>query len=123
MFFEFVYVGYTEKRCIDFINGIAGKLKEHGKNFEYDKRQLMIKTELFKCTALPINFNYFYNLGIRNTDYICSETAYPKPFLPITQEHVRIADILEDISTRFIKRPKEKSEKELGELIDTLIEV
>lgn len=123
MYFEFVYVGYTEKRCIDFINGIAGKLKEHGIKFEYDKRQLTVKTELFKCTALPIYSGRLSCLGMENTDYICKETARPKDFIPSPEECLKIKAILEYVSTRFRKNPKKKTEEELEELIDILIEV
>ncbi len=123
MYFEFVYVGYSTKQCVEFLDGIEEKLKEHNKELEYDKAHLVIKTELFKCTALPIYLGLLSCLDMRNTDYICKETVYPNNRVLNPQEYLKIGDRLDYISTRFIKRPKEKTEKELGELIDTLIEV
>ena len=54
MYLEFVYVGYSTKQCIEFLESIEEKLRAHDKNFEYDKEHLVIKAELFKCSALPI---------------------------------------------------------------------
>lgn len=123
MYFEIVYVGYYTKQCVDFHNGIEEKLKAHDKDFEYDKEHLVIKAELFKCSALPIYAGRLSCLGMRNTDYICKETVYPNNRVLNPQEYLKMKARLDYISTRFIKRPKEKTEKELGELIDTLIEV
>lgn len=123
MYFEFVYVGYSTKQCIEFLESIEEKLKAHDKDFEYDKEHLVINAELFKCSALPIYSGRLSCLGMRNTDYICKETVYPNNRVLNPQEYLKIGDRLDYISTRFIKRPKEKTEKELGELIDTLIEV
>ena len=123
MFFEFVYVGYSTKQCVEFLDGIEEKLKAHNKEFEYDKEHLLIKAELFKCSALPIYAGCLSCLGMENADYICKETARPKDFIPSPEECLKIKAILEYVSTRFRKTPKEKTEKELAELIDTLIEV
>lgn len=123
MYFEFVYVGYSTKQCVEFLDGIEEKLKAHDKDFEYDKEHLVIKAELFKCSALPIYFSRSSCLGMENTDYICKETARPKDFIPSPEACLKIKAILEYVSTRFRKTPKEKTEKELAELIDTLIEV
>lgn len=123
MYFEFVYVGCSTKQCIEFLESIEEKLKAHDKDFEYDKEHLVIKTELFKCSALPIHSGRLSCLGKENTDYICKETARPKDFIPSPGECLKIKAILEYVSTRFRKTPKEKTEKEFTELIDTLIEV
>lgn len=123
MYFEFVYVGYSTKQCVEFIDGIEEKLKAHDKDFEYDKEHLVIKAELFKCSALPIYAGRLSCLGMENAEYICKETARPKDFTPRLEECLKIKAILEYVSTRFRKTPKEKTEKELEELIDTLIEV
>lgn len=123
MYFEFVYVGYSTKQCVEFLNGIEEKLKAHDKDFEYDKEHLVINDELFKCSALPIYAGRFSCLGMENAEYICKETARPKDFTPSPEECLKIKAILEYVSTRFRKTPKEKTEKELTELIDTLIEV
>lgn len=123
MYFEFVYVGYSTKQCVEFLDGIEEKLKAHDKDFEYDKEHLVIKAELFKCSALPIYFGRSSCLGMENTDYICKETARPKDRIPCPEECLKIKAILEYVSTRFRKTTKEKTEKELTELIDTLIEV
>lgn len=64
MYFEFVYVGYSTKQCVEFIDGIEEKLKAHDKNFEYDKEHLVIKAELFKCSALPIDSGCLSCLGM-----------------------------------------------------------
>ena len=123
MYFEFVYVGYSTKQCVEFVNGIAEKLKTHNKQFEYDKEHLVIKNELFKCSALPIYSGLLSCLGMENAEYICKETARPKDRIPCPEECLKIKAILEYVSTRFRKTPKEKTEKELEELIDILIEV
>ena len=123
MYLEFVYVGYSTKQCVKFLNGIEEKLKTHDKNFEYDKEHLMIKTELFKCSTLPIYSGRLTCLGMENAGYICKETARPKDFIPSPEECLKIKAILEYVSTRFRKIPKEKTENELLELIDTLIDV
>mgnify|MGYP004549434743 CR=1 FL=1 len=123
MYFEFVYVGYSTKQCVEFLNGIEEKLKAHNKWFEYDKEHLVIKTELFKCFALQIYSGCLSCLDMKNADYICKETVYPNNRVLSPQEYLKIGDRLDYISTRFIKKPKEKTEKELAELIDTLIEV
>lgn len=123
MYFEFVYVGYSTKQCVEFLKSIGEKLKAHNKQFEYDKEHLVIKAEVFKCSVLPIYSGCLSCLGMENADYICKETARPKDFIPSPEECLKIKAILEYVSTRFRKTPKEKTEKELAELIDTLIEV
>lgn len=123
MYFEFVYVGYSTKQCVEFLDGIEEKLKAHDKNFEYDKEHLVIKAELFKCSALPIYSGRLSCLGMENAEYICKETARPKNYFPSPEECLKIKAILEYVFTRFRKTPKEKTEKELVDLIDTLIEV
>lgn len=62
-------------------------------------------------------------LGMENAEYICKETARPNDYIPCPGECLKIKAILEYVSTRFRKTPKEKTEKELEELIDVLIEV
>lgn len=123
MYLEFVYVGYSTKQCVEFIDGIEEKLKAHDKNFEYDKEHLVIKAELFKCSALPIYSGCLSCLGMENAEYICKETVRPKNYFPSPEECLKIKAILKYVSARFRKTPKEKTEKELVELIDTLIEV
>lgn len=123
MYLEFVYVGYSTKQCIKFLESIEEKLKAHDNDFEYDKEHLVINAELFKCSALPIYSGRLSCLGMENAEYICKETARPKDFIPSPEECLKIKAILEYVSTRFRKTPKEKTEKELAELIDTLIEV
>ncbi len=123
MYFEFVYVGYSTKQCVEFLDEIKEKLKAHDKNFEYDKEHLVIKAELFKCSSLPIYSSCLSCLGMENAEYICKETVRPKNYFPSPEECLKIKAILEYVSTRFRKTPKEKTEKELEELIDTLIEV
>ena len=123
MFFEFVYIGYSTKQCVEFLNGIEEKLKAHNKRFEYDKEHLVVNAELFKCSALPIYAGRLSCLGMENAEYICKETARPKNYFPSPEECLKIKAILEYVSTRFRKTPKEKTEKELTELIDILIEV
>ena len=83
----------------------------------------MIKAELFKCSALPIYSGRLSCLGMENAEYICKETARPNDYIPCPEECLNIKAILEYVSTRFRKTPKEKTEKELEELIDVLIEV
>ena len=123
MYFEFVYVGYSTKQCVEFLESIGEKLRAHDKDFEYDKEHLVIKAEVFKCSALPIYSGLLSCLGMENAEYICKETARPKDFIPSPEECLKIKAILEYVSTRFRKTPKEKTEKELEELIDTLIGV
>lgn len=71
---------------------------------------------------MPIRKGTICNLGIENADYVVKGTAYPNHKVS-PKEYLQIRDILVYISTRFRKNPKEKSEKELEELIDVLIEV
>lgn len=123
MYFEIVYVGYSTKQCVEFLKSIGEKLKAHNKQFEYDKEHLVIKAEVFKCSALPIYSGLLSCLGMENAEYICKETTRPKDFIPSPEECLKIKAILEYASTRFRKTPKEKTEKELVELIDILIEV
>lgn len=121
--FEFVYVGYSTKQCIEFLESIEEKLKAHDKDFEYDKEHLVINAELFKCSALPIYSGRLSCLGMENAEYICKETARLKDYIPCPGECLKIKAILEYVSTRFRKTRKKKTEKELEELIDVLIEV
>lgn len=123
MYFEIVYVGYSTKQCVEFLNGIEEKLKAHDKDFEYDKEHLVIKAELFKCSALPIYAGRLSCLGMENAEYICKETARPKDFTPSPEECLKINAILDYIQMGIRITPIEKTEKKLTELIDTLIEV
>ena len=123
MYFEFVYVGYSTKQCVEFLESIGEKLRAHDRDFKYDKEHLVVNAELFKCSALPIYAGRLSCLGMENAEYICKETARPKDFIPSPEECLKIKAILEYVSTRFRKTPKEKTEKELTELIDILIEV
>lgn len=120
MYFEFVYIGYSYKQCDTFVREIAEKLQERKIDFKYDKQHFKIQCKIFRIIGLPINAGAICNYGIENADYVVKDTAYPN-FKASPQEYLRISDRLEYISTRFLRNPKEKSEKELGELIDILI--
>lgn len=122
MYFKFVYIGYSHKQCDFFVREIAQKLRDKEIDFKYDKQHFTIQCERFKLVGVPIYAGTICNLGIENADYFVTETAYPN-YKASPQEYLRIRDILAYISTRFRKKPKEKSEKELEELIDILIEV
>ena len=123
MYFEIVYVGYYTKQCVDFLNGIEEKLKAHDKDFEYNRNKLLIMCKSFKIRALPIYSGNLGCHGMENAQYICKETARPKDFTPSPEECLKINAILDYIQMGIRITPKEKTEKELGELIDTLIEV
>ena len=99
MYFEFVYVGYSTKQCVEFLNGIEEKLKTHYKRFEYDKEHLVIKADLFKCSALPIYAGRLSCLGMENADYICKETVYPNNRVLNPQEYLKM------LATRRISKP------------------
>ena len=71
---------------------------------------------------MPIYAGAICNLGIENADYVVKDTAYPN-YKATPKEYLRISEVLKYISTQFRNNPKEKSEKELEELIDILIEV
>ena len=120
MYFEFVYIGYSHKQCDYFSMEIAQKLCDKKIDFKYDKQHFTIQCEKFRLVGVPIHTGTICNLGIENADYVVKDTAYPN-FKASPQEHLRISQILDYISTRFRKNPKEKSEKELEELIDILL--
>lgn len=120
MYFEFVYIGYSHKQCDTLVREIAEKLQERKIDFKYDKQHFTIQCKTFRLVGVPIYAGTICNLGIENADYVVKDTAYPN-FKASTQEYLRISDRLEYISTRFLRNPKEKSEKELEELIDILI--
>lgn len=122
MYFEFVYIGYSYKQCDTFVREIAEKLQERKIDFKYDKQHFKIQCSIFRIIGLPINAGAICNYGIENADYVVKDTAYPN-FKASPQEYLRISDRLEYISTRFLRNPKEKSEREIEELIDILIEV
>lgn len=121
MYFEFVYIGYSHKQCDWFIREIAQKLRDKNINFKYDKQHFIIQCERFRLVGVPIYAGTICNLGLENADYVVKNTAYPN-YKASQQEYLRISDVLDYISTRFRKNPKEKSEKELEELIDILID-
>lgn len=116
-----VYVGYMCKQCVKFADGISEKLSKSKEEFTYDKQHLTIESKLFKLFALPIYSGNLNCLGMENAEYICQESVYPVDYKPSPEEHLKIQHILEFISTRFRNRPEEKTEKELEELIDSLI--
>lgn len=120
MYFEFVYIGYSHKQCDFFVREIAKKLRDKGMDFKHDKRYFIIQCERFRLVGVPIHAGTICNLGIENADYVVKDTAYPN-HKASQKEHLFISAVLEDISARFRKNPKEKSEKELEELIDILI--
>lgn len=120
MYFEFVYIGYSHKQCDFFVREIAQKLRDKDIDFKYDKQHFTIQCEKFRLVGVPVHASTICNLGIENADYVVKDTAYPN-FKASSQEYLRISQILDYISTRFRKNPKEKSEKELEELIDILI--
>lgn len=122
MYFEFVYIGYSHKQCDFFIKEIAQKLRDKKINFKYDKQHFTIQCEKFRLVGVPIHAGTICNLGIENADYVVKDTAYPN-YKASPKEYLRISEVLKYISTRFRKNPKKKSEKELEELIDILIEV
>lgn len=122
MYFEFVYIGHSHKQCDFFVRDIAQKLHDRKIDFKYDKRFFTIQCEKFRLVGVPIYAGTICNLGIENADYVVKNTAYPN-YKASPKEYLLISDVLDDISTRFRKKPKEKSEKELEELIDILIEV
>lgn len=120
MYFEFVYIGYSHKQCDFFVREIAQKLRDKKKDFKYDKQHFTIQCERFRLVGVPIYTGSICNLRIENADYVVTETAYPNHTAG-QKEHLFISDVLYDISTRFRNNPKEKSEKELEELIDILL--
>lgn len=120
MYFEFVYIGHSHKQCDFFVREIAQKLRDKDIDFKYDKQHFTIQCEKFRLVGVPIYAGSICNLGIENADYVVTETAYPNHTAG-QKEHLFISDVLDDIFTRFWKNPKEKSEKELEELIDILI--
>lgn len=122
MYFEFVYIGYSHKQCDFFIREIAQKLRDKKIDFKYDKQHFIIQCEKFRLVGVPIHAGTICNLGIENADYVVKDTAYPN-FKASPKEYLFISDVLDDISIRFRKKPKEKSEKELEELINILISV
>lgn len=122
MYFEFVYIGYSYKRCDTFVREIAEKLQERKIDFKYDKQHFTIQCERFKLVGLPIYTGSICNLGIENADYVVRDTAYPN-YKTSVQEYLKIMDRLDYIFSRFRGNPKEKSEREIEELIDILIEV
>lgn len=123
MYFEIVYVGYYTKQCVDFLNGIEEKLKAHDKDFEYNRKKLLIMCKSFKIRALPIYSGNLGCHGMENAQYICKETARPKDFTSSPEECLKINAILDYIQMGIRITPIEKTEKKLTELIDTLIEV
>ena len=123
MYCEFVYVGYSTKQCVEFLNGIEEKLKAHDKDFEYNRKNLLIMCKSFKIRGLPIYSGNLGCHGMENAQYICKETARPKDFTPSPEECLNINAILDYIQMGIRITPIEKSEKELVELIDTLIGV
>lgn len=120
MYFEFVYIGHSHKQCDFFVREIVQKLCDKKIDFKHDKRYFIIQCGRFRLVGVPIYAGIICNLGIENADYVVKDTAYPN-FKASPQEYLRISQILDYISTRFRKNPKEKSEKELEELIDILI--
>lgn len=80
MYCEFVYVGYQSKQCVEFLNGIEEKLKAHDKDFEYNRKNLLIICKSFKIRALPIYSGNLGCHGMENAQYICKETARPERF-------------------------------------------
>ena len=120
MYFEFVYIGYSHKQCDFFVREIAKKLRDKGMDFKHDKRYFIIQCERFRLVGVPIHAGTICNLGIENADYVVKDTAYPN-YKASLQEYLGISEVLKYISTRFRNNPKEKSEKELEELIDILI--
>ena len=122
MYFEFVYIGYSHKQCDFFIREIAQKLRDKKIDFKYDKQHFIIKCARFRLVGVPIHTGTICNLGIENADYVAEESAYPD-YKASPEEYLFISDVLDYISTRFRKKPKEKTEKELEELINILIEV
>lgn len=91
-------------------------------DFKYDKQHFTIQCERFRLVGVPIHASTICNLGIENADYVVKDTAYPY-YKASPKEYLRISEVLKHISTRFRNNPKEKSEKELEELIHILIEV
>lgn len=120
MYFEFVYIGHSHKQCDFFVREIAQKLHDRKIDFKYDKQHFTIQCEKFRLVGVPIYAGSICNLGIENADYVAKDTAYPN-YKASPKEYLRINEVLKYISTRFWKNPKEKSEKELEELIDILI--
>lgn len=121
MHFELVYIGHSHKQCDFFVKNIAKKLHDRKIDFKYDRQHFTIQCEIFRLVGLPIYAGTICNLGIENADYVVEESAYPN-CKASPQEYLRIIEVLECIYTRFRKKPKEKSEKELEDLIDILIE-
>lgn len=122
MYFEFVYIGYSYKQCDIFVREIAEKLQERKIDFKYDKQHFTIQCERFKIVGLPIYTGSICNLGIENADYVVRDTVY-QGYRISAQEYLKINDRLDYIFSRFRGNPKEKSEREIEELIDILIEV
>ena len=120
MYFEFVYIGHSHKQCDFFVREIAQKLRDKDMDFKYDKQRFIIQCEKFRLVGVPIYAGSICNLGIENADYVVEKSAYPN-YKASLKEYLRISDVLDYISTRFRKNPKEKSEKELEELIDILL--
>lgn len=121
MHFEFVYIGYSHKQCDFFVREIAQKLCDKRIDFKYDKQHFAIQCEIFRLVGVPIHTGTICNLGIENADYVVEESAYPD-YKASLKEYLFISEVLDYISTRFRKNTKEKTEKELEELIDILIE-
>lgn len=120
MYFEFVYIGHSHKQCDFFVREIAQKLRDKDMDFKYDKQRFIIQCEKFRLVGVPIYAGSICNLGIENADYVVKKSAYPN-YKASLKEYLRISDVLDYISTRFRKNPKEKSKKELEELLDILI--
>ena len=98
------------------------KLQDRKIDFKYDKQHFTIQCEIFKIVGLPIYTGSICNLGIENADYVVRDTAYPN-YETSVQEYFEIMDRLDYIFSRFRGNPKEKSEREIEELFDILIEV
>ena len=97
------------------------KLRDKKIDFKYDKQHFVIQCERFRLVGVPIYTGIICNLGLENADYVVKNSAYPN-YKASPKEYLFISDVLDDISIRFRRKPKEKSEKELEELIDILIE-
>lgn len=113
--FEVIYISPSCKQAVNFINGLAIKLKQRGiDSFDIDHKNIQLKSDKFIVSTVDI-FGGKLGLSHHMTEYYIdkvSDCVFPRNYTKTCA-----LERLKDLKCTFREETKEISEEELIEIL------
>lgn len=113
--FEIIYISPSCKQAVNFINGLAVKLKQRGiDGFDIDRKNIQLKSNKFIVSAVDI-FSRKLGLSHHMTEYYIDMVSTAE--FPRNCTKTCALERLKDLKCTFREGTKEISEEELIEIL------